>query len=183
MIAYKFLRAGRVGPFSGVRWPEPGGDGAWVTALDSATRVHGCGIGELVEWCDAELWRVELDGDVSASCGMLAADRGRLLERIATWDTEAAINLAEACAQRCREAAATLAGQADPRAVRAVEMAADAAKKAPQARLRADLAPLSGASAAFIARHAAANATGDDGAVQTELAWQADWLAARLGLS
>jgi hypothetical protein len=31
MIAYKFPRAGRIGPFSGFRCPEPG---AWVHAAD-----------------------------------------------------------------------------------------------------------------------------------------------------
>src|SRR3712207_8826950 len=37
MLAYKFLRPGAVGPFSGVRWPAPG-TGAWVEAAgDGAT--------------------------------------------------------------------------------------------------------------------------------------------------
>ena len=42
MIAYKFLRAGRIGPFSGFQWPEPG---VWVRAAPRLAIVptrHSC---------------------------------------------------------------------------------------------------------------------------------------------
>ena len=107
MIAYKFLRDGRVGPFSGVRWPAPG-DWLHATAADGRTcaeRVHACRAEDLPEWLDAELWRVELDGGVTVSCGKLVADRGRLVERIATWDAALMAAFAEACMLRARDAA------------------------------------------------------------------------------
>lgn len=106
--AYKFLREGRVGPFSGVRWPAPG---EWLQAPPDggrracAARVHACRAEDLPEWMDAELWRVELDGDVRVDCGKLVADRGRLVERVATWDAELMAAFAEACTLRARDAA------------------------------------------------------------------------------
>ena len=71
MIAYKFLRDGRVGPFSHVRRPEPDEDAPWVQSTGAGVClgwVHGCRIDDLPEWFDAELWRVELDGDVAVDC-------------------------------------------------------------------------------------------------------------------
>ncbi len=66
MIAYKFLQAGRVAPFSGVTWPE---DGVYVDATEgplAACRngVHGCRVRDLPYWLDDELWEIELDGEV-----------------------------------------------------------------------------------------------------------------------
>ena len=60
MIAYKFLRSGRIGPFSGYRWPEPG---AWVDAsgTDPCRRgVHACRTADLPWWLADELWEIEL---------------------------------------------------------------------------------------------------------------------------
>ena len=107
MNAYKFLRDGRVGPFSGVRWPAPG---EWLQAAAGGGRaceeqVHACRLADLPEWMDAELWRVELDGDVRVDCGKLVADRGRLVERVATWDASFMTAFAEACTLRARDAA------------------------------------------------------------------------------
>lgn len=106
MIAYKFLRDGRVGPFSGVRWPAPG---AWLHAAAGGRtcegRIHACRAEDLAEWMDAELWRVELDGDVAVDCGKLVADRGRLVERVGTWDAAFMAAFAEACTLRARDAA------------------------------------------------------------------------------
>jgi hypothetical protein len=107
MNAYKFLRDGRVGPFSGVRWPAPG---EWLQGTAGggracAARVHACRAEDLPEWMDAELWRVELDGDVAVDCGKLVADRGRLVERVATWDAAFMAEFAEACTLRARDAA------------------------------------------------------------------------------
>ena len=63
MIAYKFLAAGRVAPFSGFEWPEPTGDapGGWVeaTVVDSCrSGVHACRVEYLPIWMAPELWRV-----------------------------------------------------------------------------------------------------------------------------
>ena len=106
MIAFKFLRDGRVGPFSGVRWPPPG---EWLHAVPGADtcegRVHACRGQDLPEWMEAELWRVELDGDVHVDCGKLVADRGRLVERIAVWNADFMAAFAQACTLRARDAA------------------------------------------------------------------------------
>ena len=108
MNAYKFLRPGRVGPFSGMGWPTPGewlhaGAGGGGRACEA--QVHACRAEDLPDWMDAELWRVELDGDVRVDCGKLVAERGRLVERVATWDAEFMAAFAEACTLRARDAA------------------------------------------------------------------------------
>ena len=83
MIAYKFLSSGRVGLFSGVRWPEPG---TWLEA--DAEDVERCGSGihalhaeGLLGWIDDELWTCELAGIVEDDGQVLVAQRGRLLEQ------------------------------------------------------------------------------------------------------
>ncbi|HXF97980.1 MAG TPA: hypothetical protein VNJ46_05135, partial [Gaiellaceae bacterium] len=119
VIAYKFLREGAVGPFSGVRWPAPAGGrpGAWLEAegaLETCVAgVHACPPGALAYWFDEELWRVELAGEVLDEGTVLVARRGRLLERVAGWPAVAR-DFAEDCRERALGRAA--AGQlADPR--------------------------------------------------------------------
>ena len=211
MIAYKFLCDGRIGPFSGVRWP-PAGEWLQATAAgpDAQTcvhRVHACRSADLPEWMDSELWRVELDGDVSVDCGKLVADRGRLVARIELWDAALMAAFAEACALRARDAALAVlapgsrarealaaAGSAenlaaatgrltglDPREQRAAGYAADAAHHARRAIAEPAGAPTHAAVSGFIASHAAAFAE-DLGAVGRERTWQADWLARALSL-
>ncbi|TMB29276.1 MAG: hypothetical protein E6J62_16375 [Deltaproteobacteria bacterium] len=62
MIAYKFLAAGRTGPFTGYVWPER----QWVDAPSSreGAGVHACRIADLPFWIDHELWQIELAGPV-----------------------------------------------------------------------------------------------------------------------
>lgn len=209
MIAYKFLAGGRVGPFSGVTWP-PAREWLQASGGDRACspRVHACRVEDLPEWMDHELWRVELAGDVRVDCGKLVADRGRLLERVATWDLELMAAFAEACALRARDAALTLlaAGAArdtlascttaeqladaaarlvdlDPDEARAVGYAGDAARHALGARAEPGTAPTHAAVNGFIAAHAAAFAEDALAGVGRERAQQAQWLAQRLGLA
>ena len=211
MIAYKFLRAGRVGPFSGVTWPAAG---EWLQAGGGdracSLRVHACRVEDLPEWLDHELWRVELDGDVRVDCGKLVADRGRLVERVAVWDAELMAAFAEACALRARDAALTLLpdGAArdalaacataeqlaaaaaalatddalDPDEARAAGYVGDAARHVLGARSAPATAPTHAAVNGFIVAAAAAFAEDDLGAVARERAWQAAWIAARAGL-
>jgi hypothetical protein len=191
VIAYKFLRAGRVGSFSGVSWPDPAEDRSWVAAT-GRHRVHACLTDDLPAWAEDELWRVELDGHVATGCGMLAADRGRLVERIAGWDAAVAAELALATALRARdfavdvlracghaEHADALAGCSSARdvrdvagtlaarttlatdAARAAAYLADTANKAVRALDEPGIAPSLAAGAGFIAGNVAAIATGD----------------------
>jgi hypothetical protein len=207
VIAYKFLRAGRVGPFSGVTWPAPG---EWLHAGGAGRaceqRVHACRLEDLPEWMDQELWRVELGGDVVVDCGKLVADRGRLVERVEAWDPAFMAAFAEACALRARDAALTvlpvgspahvalaacedaeqlaaagaLLGPLDARDERAAGYAGDAARHVLGARKEPETAPIHAAVNGFIAAHAAAFAQDDVAAVQREHGWQVDWLAGRL---
>jgi len=205
MIAYKFLRDGRVGPFSGVAWPA---EGQWLQAVGGdracSARVHACRIADLPEWLDHELWRVELDGDVRVDCGKLVADRGRLVDRVAAWDAELMAAFAEACALRARDAALTLLtpgaahdaladcataeqlataaaqmaadDQVEPDGARASGYVGDAARHVLGARAQPATAPTHAAVNGFIAAHAAAFAEDDLDAVARERAWQADWI-------
>ena len=68
MIAYKFLRSGRIGPFSAFPWPEPG---VWVhaprdlAACDAA--FTPADPSDLPWWLADELWEIELDGRVQTT--------------------------------------------------------------------------------------------------------------------
>jgi hypothetical protein len=212
VIAYKFLRDGRVGAFSGVRWPPAG---EWLHATTTgeggvtcADRVHACRVEDLAEWMDSELWRVELGGDVTVDCGKLVADRGRLVERVEAWDPALMAAFAEACALRARDGALTVLdpgspahnalatcesaeqlattcaqlGELDADEERAAGYAADIAGHTLRARAEPSTAPMHAAVSGFIAAHAAAFAADDVGAVAGERAWQAEWLAGRLGV-
>jgi hypothetical protein len=212
VIAYKFLRDGQVGPFSGVRWP-PAGEWLRATATGAPPRacsgqVHACRVEDLPDWMDSELWRVELDGDVRVDCGKLVAGRGRLVERVGGWDAALMTAFARACALRARDAALNVVptgspahdalaagdtaedlatacarlGELDPGAERAAGYAADAAAHVLGAVADPANAPTHAAVNGFIAAHAAAFAEDDLGAVARERAWQAAWLAQRLGL-
>ena len=106
MIAYKFLRSGRVGPFSAFPWPEPG---VWVHAardLAACRRgIHACRPSDLPWWLADELWEVELDGQVQADEHKIIAPAGRLRSRIEAWTPACAQEYADACAWRAQERA------------------------------------------------------------------------------
>ena len=168
MIAYKFLAADAVGPFSGFHWPAPG---QWVETtapLDLCrSGIHACTVDELPEWLNDELWTIELDGEIVRHDGLLVARRGRLLARLEAWNPEAARDFADACARRLRERA-----DADER----LEPFAEDAEG--QIALAAD--PRLTAVVAFIARHAAEEAK--PGGFAAERSLQSQTIAQRVGL-
>lgn len=162
MIAYKFLGEGAVGLYSGFTWPI----GEWVEVTEplepSRRGIHACRLGDLPHWLDAELWTVELEGEVLESERTIVASRGRLLERVPGWDAQAMRDFVVACLAR---------GNGLP------GLAEDAAEW--------DYDP---PSAAFMPAHAigleAARAGRDYwSAFFAERVWQASWLAERLGLA
>jgi hypothetical protein len=112
VIAYKFLTPGAVGLFSRLAWPVPGdgAPGAWVEAegpLEVCRNgIHACGLDDLIDWIDSELWRVELGEPVVESEAGFVAPRGRLVSRVGQWDEDAARALAGACVLRARDRAA-----------------------------------------------------------------------------
>jgi hypothetical protein len=109
VIAYKFLSAGAVAPFTGYRWPVPGptGAGAWVEAPDGRLDhgIHACRTADLAFWLEAELWRAELSDPVAAGQRQIIARRGRLLERVSAWSEASARSFAEACIWLARDRA------------------------------------------------------------------------------
>jgi hypothetical protein len=159
MIAFKFLQAGGIAPFTGFHWTR----GTWVEGPangGAGTGVHACRIGDLPYWVDDELWRVELDGEVVERKTQVEARRGRLLDRVAAWDPR---TFAEACAQRAREHASRApSAEMDDYATKAAR----------------GMAGNSG----FMAAVAAAAAQGHESAYAEERAWQARWIAGTFGL-
>jgi glycosyltransferase involved in cell wall biosynthesis len=201
MIVYKFLRAGRIGPFSAFQWPEPG---VWVYAPrdPAACRrgIHACRPGDLPWWLADELWEIELAGQVEPDEHKVIATAGRLRAQIDAWTPACAQEYADACAWRARDRAVqalTRAGHrraahrlATRRTLDDVLAAAQRlAKHIPDSRISLTMAgggarrALTGVppTAAYIAAHAAMRLDGPAG-YAAERAWQSQWLIERLGL-
>jgi hypothetical protein len=192
VIAFKFLAKGAVAPFTGFRWPGPG---VWVGApanRDDAW-VHACRRGDLPYWLQEELWRIELEEPVRATRYQIASPHARLVARIPRWDRAFGHEYARACALRARDLALphltpalrdALAALDDLQAIadavqgaespsRAAEYVSDAASNA------IHVGP---ATTSYIACMLVATIGGGLAAFEAERAWQARWLAERLGL-
>jgi hypothetical protein len=157
MIAYKFLRSGSVGLFTGYEWRP----GEWVDAGAAdpcRVGVHACRVADLPYWLAAELWEVELAGEVVQEERKVVAPRGRLVRRIDAWDEAAAAEFRESCVERARTTAPDYAG---------------------------DVATIAGsgrtALTGFVAARGAEMNGGADAYFRERKA-QADWLASRLSL-
>jgi hypothetical protein len=166
MEALKFLRPGRVAPFTGVTWPPPG---RWLAAAGPPelcrAGVHGLLPDVLATWIAEELWRVELDGGQQLAPGIVVAPRGRLLGRVEAWDDQTAREFARACAAHVQAHATG----------RAAEYAADAAAEAGEV-VAGDSATRVGYMAARAAEAMA------PGGFAAERRWQSRWLVDRLGI-
>ena len=208
MLAFKFLAAGAVAPFTMARWPRPKADGPGEPVVappgDLARRgVHACRLEDLAYWPDEELWLVDLGEPVQAGRYGLAAATGRLLRRVEAWDGSAARAYSAACAWRARDLAAAaleVAGLApDAAALRACpdlaglqERAAAIAGAAPPEEPRGLAAYVAGAAlraqqgrlpeAALQHAHLGAALAGGEAGAAAERAWQSRWLTERLGL-
>lgn len=167
--AYKFLKAGATGPFSGLAWTP----GEWVEAKGDLVLcrngVHGCSVSALPYWIDDELWRIELDDEVIESEGVVVARRGRLTERIDSWNADAMRAFALACAEQA--AASAKASRRKHTKARADDARALAEQP---------VSAVNVACCSYIAARAADEAS--DGGWQRERAWQSAWLTERLGL-
>jgi hypothetical protein len=200
-IAYKFLRAGRIGPFSSFTWPEPG---VWVragAATDACRRgVHACRTRDPPWWLADELWEIELDGEVRIDEHKIVAPARRLRSQIEAWTPACAQECADACGRRAQERAVqalTRAGHrhearrlaACPTLDDALVAARHLADEIPETRISLAIAgdgafrALTGAAptSAYIAAHAAMRLDGAAG-YAAERAWQSQWLVERLGL-
>jgi hypothetical protein len=209
VLAYAFLAGGAVHPLSGFAWPTPsdGGEGPWVTVEAApAEALRGYPAGDLQYWFDDELWTVELAGMLAERDHLLLAERARLLGRVDAWNEPLAWEFVNECARRVArpaaqvlredgrtEAAARLDGAGDLRELE--QAAAAAAQRAPLAGFAADVcfyaldarlgvraAGVAAKMSAYALATNAGTAAERDERVQRERAWQADWLAQRLGL-
>jgi hypothetical protein len=201
MIAYKFLRSGRIGPFSAFQWPEPG---VWVHApgdLVACKRgIHACRPSDLPWWLADELWEIELDGRLQPDEHKIIAPAGRLRDQIEAWTPVCAQDYADACAWRAHERAVQALTRAahpdDAHRLGACETldevlasARQLADDIPETRISLTIAgdgafrALTGAppTSAYIAAHAAMRLDGAAG-FAAERAWQSQWLVERLGL-
>jgi hypothetical protein len=205
MIAYKFLCAGGVGPFSRYAWPLPrdGQPGAWVIAPRGAvlchSAVHACRVRDLPWWLQDELWAAELDGTVTAGRHKVMAPRARLLRRVDGWNEACAQRFADACAGRARDHAVTALERTEAGALaaalrraattREIGAAVRGAEPPEHARIPVMMAgdaarrALGGAAVvtAYIAAHAAARVNGPE-RMAAEREWQSDWLRDELSL-
>jgi len=190
VIALKFLAAGAVAPFREFRWPV---GGEWVSApADRADAwIHACRVGDLPYWIDEELWRVELEAPVREARYQIASPRGRLLGRVEGWNPALAREFEEACAWRARDVALPHLAPALRDAIAgAADLGAIAARAAgPGSLAGAYLADTAGyaqqalpAMTSYIAAVLASSFGGGLAAFEAERAWQARWLADRLGL-
>jgi hypothetical protein len=199
--AYKFLEPGRVAPFSRRVWPA---DGTWVRSSNGSGEacrdaVHACRVRDLPMWMRPELWQVELEGEVTEHDTKISAPAGRLVRRIEGWDESAADRFKVECAFRARAHVVLAMGGPDGEAAELaaastlpeIEAIAAALEEHGSERARRaagyakDAANMAGwewpATLGFIAAHAAEHAGGAE-AMAAERAWQAHWLAERLGL-
>ena len=201
MVAYKFLRPGRIGLFSRFRWPGPG---IWLDAdgdLETCrSGIHACRRQDLPWWLADELWEIELREPARVEGHKVVATAGCLRSRVEAWTAACAQEYAEVCAWRARD-----------RAVQALRLAAHTegadelslcetlddvlaaarqlAEDLPESRISLTIAgdgalrALTGAAptSAYIAAHAALRLDGPAG-YTAEREWQSQWLTDRLGL-
>jgi len=208
VIAYKFLRAGRIGPFSGALWAESGEVEAPGPLEACRNGVHACRIDDLAYWLDDELWEIELLGEIVEERLKLLARRGRLARRIDSWDDGTRRAFAEWCLRRVAAHSAAEARDAGLEAEAdalqhasspdEVAAAADAAVDAAQRTGAANAERLASYAAdavewttalppsgvAYVAGHAADSRSRADSsdAFAAERALQAKWLAEHLAL-
>jgi hypothetical protein len=166
-VAYKFLRPGRIGPFTHAAWPAPGD---WLDADAPAelcrSGIHALLPAALPRWMTEELWRVELEGAQDRGDGIVLAARGRLLSRVAGWRDDLAGAYAADIVTHL-----PVRGTATSRS-RAADVVAMAAS------VRADMTAAAAGHMAAMAAEAA-----EPGGYERERRRQAAWLADRLQLS
>jgi hypothetical protein len=163
MIAYKFLNARAVSPFTGFRWSP----GEWVEAetVEPCRRgIHACRVRDLPIWLGQELWEAELNGEVREQERKVVARRGRVTRRIDAWDAVLAREFGTFCARRTRERVGFLPFLSG--------FVGDIERYVAQGRI---------AIAGFAAARAAELRDGP-AAYELERLAQAEWLADRLGL-
>jgi hypothetical protein len=182
-VAFKFLVAEAVGPFTRFQWPT---SGAWVEVSGPLNPcrhgIHGVEREHLVRWLQPELWRIEVDGKLLEAGTVLVAERGRLVERIDDWTADLARELMEHCVARARELASE-----HPESVHVDELARQAAGYLDGTFEPDDPFQAAATGTYVVARAAGAAVSMDDPSAHEtgfaeERRRQSVWLAGRLGL-
>lgn len=89
--AWKFLDQRSTGIFSGFTWPTPteaGQPGPWVESggiVPCEQGIHACSTDQLAWWMSAQLWEVELGGEIVVGDQKMVAERGRLSALVGEW--------------------------------------------------------------------------------------------------
>ncbi|MDQ1425525.1 MAG: hypothetical protein QOD72_3023 [Acidimicrobiaceae bacterium] len=96
--------------FTATPWPRPIGDepGPWLetqSVLPCHSGIHACEAGDLAYWLGADLWEIELDGEIEPSHHKVVARRGRLVRGIDGWTERVAGEFPKWCAWRARDRA------------------------------------------------------------------------------
>ncbi|WBB72717.1 hypothetical protein O7602_23900 [Micromonospora sp. WMMD1128] len=111
MTYYKFLGAGRVGPFSGHVWST---DWLETTEVSPCHRgLHACRVPDLPYWLHDELWSIEFDGPVTVVGRKVVGRRARLSARVSEWNPDTSAAFARACVGRTAGHAAAECGDLD----------------------------------------------------------------------
>jgi hypothetical protein len=171
--AFKCLTAGSISPFSRFRWPTPsdGIEADWVEAAGDVSMcrngVHAFRPEVLSSWLGEELWEVELEGVEVELEGVLVARRGRLEQRVESWNGDAARDFALWCAGRAHE---LVDGRENERARR---MATALQGMARQENLDVEIVAFGAAEVAGVL---------DSGGAPAERRRQSEWLLDRLGV-
>jgi hypothetical protein len=87
VIALKVLDQDARAPFTGFRWPV----GEWLDAGEvepCRSGIHALRPRDLPYWLGAQLWEIELDGEIVVQERKLVARRGRLVRRRDEWNPE-----------------------------------------------------------------------------------------------
>jgi hypothetical protein len=165
--ALKFLRPGRIGPFTGVEWPEAGG---WLASNDEPrlcrSGIHALKASSLPVWMTEELWRVELEDAHEVDGGIIVARRGRLVDRVGAWNDDLAREYGEVCVAHVPADGPPLTR----------ERRADAVAVLGNVR-----AGMTAAAIGYITAKAVEALA--PGGYEAERRWQAEWLSDRLGLA
>lgn len=94
MKYYKFITKENLGAYSGFNYseylPKNGKPGKWLPKLSNITvclhGYHACTSKSCAVWVDAQLYEVELQGDIVVAHNKVVAERIRFIRKIDQWD-------------------------------------------------------------------------------------------------
>jgi len=107
MKYYKFLTADNKGEYSKFDYTEylPDGDkpGKWLPEIETLSicesGYHACKASNLLEWVNAQLFEVELAGEIVEAENKVVAQNMRILRKVETWNDKTARLFACWCAR------------------------------------------------------------------------------------